>query len=79
MTKVTLDDSIVSKIADLTEYTEFCDRSGKTVGYFLPAGGQTTDPYKGISSPFSDEELERRKREETWSTLAEIWQRLDPK
>jgi hypothetical protein len=78
MTKVILDDAALSKISDLNEYTELCDKDGKTVGYFFPVVEQESDPNAGIEPPVSDEELQRRKHEPT-SSLADIWQRIDPK
>jgi hypothetical protein len=55
---------------------ELCDGSGRTLGYFYPAG------YEGLSEedrrgPFSDEEIERRRKEPGGKPLAEILKRLE--
>ena len=76
MTKVTLDESLKSKLNGLAEQVELCDETGQTVGHFLPP-----DLYRELllawaDSQISPEELERRRREPRGRTLAEIWKSL---
>jgi hypothetical protein len=54
MVTITLDQSLIHKLADVREAAELQDASGRTIGYFHPAGEGN------IQSPFSMEELERR-------------------
>lgn len=79
MTKVMIEDALVAKLITATEGVAVCNTSGRVLGYFIPAAEYDESQYAGITSPYSDEELERRENEPGGSTLAEIWQRLDPK
>ncbi len=64
MTRVIADTGLSAKVRAAGDMLEVCDESGRVIGYYQPA--LTT------RSPFSREELERRRREEGGSTLEEI-------
>jgi len=66
MTKVLADASGQVRLEDLSEPVEVCTRDGRTLGVFCPTAG----PAK--PSPYSIEELERRRKERTGKTLDEI-------
>lgn len=70
MTRLNLTPSVVTALRTLSEPTEVCDDSGATLGYYYPAtgAGSTTT----IGSPFSREELERRRQLRTGRSLPEI-------
>ena len=75
MTRLIIDPETLAKLHNLEGLVEVCDESGKTLGYFHPVVrangvGQT------VHSPFSDEELERRRQQRTGRPLAEILERL---
>ncbi len=74
MTRVTLDASTLAKLHNLAEFAEFCDESGKTLGYFHPLG-QTAKAK--LQSPLSDEELQRRRQQTTGRPLSEILRSLE--
>jgi hypothetical protein len=86
MTKVTLDEALRAKLNGLGDEVEICDADGQPVGYFVPAARYTAVmterkwhyDYVMKKCPISDEELERRRREEKGKgrTLAEIWKDL---
>lgn len=59
MHKVILDTTLRSKLNHLDEQVEFCDETGRTVGYFLPAELHDRLCYEWAKSQFSDEELEQ--------------------
>ena len=79
MTKILLDDAVLDKFAELTEYAELCDKSGKIVGYFSPVDEHNDELYANFKPPCDDEELDRREREPGGRSLADFWQQLDPK
>jgi hypothetical protein len=54
---------------------EVCDESGKTLGYFHPLVRPTET--LAVQSPFSLEELERRRQQRTGKPLAEILERWE--
>jgi hypothetical protein len=76
MIKITLDETFRTRLNGLDEQVEFCDESGRTLGYFVPAPVNGPAMYAGVESPISDEELERRRHEMGGRTLAEIWAKL---
>jgi hypothetical protein len=82
MKKVTLDEALRAKLNGLSEELEICDADGQPVGYFVPSARYTaimterkwSYDYALKRCPISDEELERRLREEKGKgrPLAEI-------
>ena len=80
MTQLTLDASALLILPKLTESVELLDESGKTLGQFHPAKPQE----RKTRSPFSREELERRRTQQSGPpsphTREELEQlRLQPK
>jgi hypothetical protein len=73
MTKVIVDAAMRARLHDLSELLEVCDESGRTLGYFHPLvpPGDT----KSLS-PFSDEEIERRRQQRSGRPLGEILEDL---
>jgi hypothetical protein len=59
-------------LRDFHEFVEICDQSGQTLGYFHPAVKPGDYAAAGIESPFSDEEIERRRQDFSGRPLAEI-------
>ena len=70
MTKLTLDHATVSRLGNLDESIEFCDESGRTLGFFTPVPDASL--YEAAQSPPSDAELRRRDEEESGRSLQEI-------
>jgi hypothetical protein len=79
MTKIIIDDDGRAKLSDVNERVELCDKSGKVVGYFYPVEDPEDAIYANLKVPFTEEELQRRENETGGSSLAEFWQRMDPK
>lgn len=75
MARVTIDDTVRTRLGDLNSFLELCDASGCVVGYFTPADDRSQ--YKGVDSPEDDEELDRRSREDSERPLDEILRDLD--
>jgi hypothetical protein len=74
MTKVLVDAETQGKLLAPEGFLEVCDCSGRTLGYFVPVG---KDGGMGVRSPFSDEEIQKRRQQRTGKPLAEILQRLE--
>jgi hypothetical protein len=72
MTKIIVDAATRANLHNLDTLLEVCDESGQTLGYFHPQG-----PPSRVPSPFSDEEIERRRQQRTGKPLAEILERLN--
>jgi hypothetical protein len=70
MTKVIVDQATLSKLHHLAEPLEFCNESGRTLGYFSPAVDRSL--YDKVKVPFTDEELDRFEQELGGRSLAEI-------
>jgi hypothetical protein len=86
MHQIALDETLKAKLNGLNEELEICDADGQAVGYFVPAARYTAvmterkQFYDWVmrQCPISDEELDRRQREETGKgrPLSEIWRDL---
>jgi hypothetical protein len=74
MNRIVVDQSICDTLSELCVPAELCDKSGRVIGYFHPAGD---DDYEGYESPLSDEELDRRAREGGGRSLEEIMADLE--
>lgn len=89
MTKMILDDSLKSRLTNLDREIEFCDEAGHTVGHFLPADRYTEllyawtqsqvskDEYARAKAEFSDEEIERARKERGGMSTGEVLAYLD--
>jgi hypothetical protein len=82
MTKVVLKDpAVVAALDAIANRSEICDSTGRVLGYYVPRSVDQLIYYKGVKSPYSKEELDRRIREETKNskTLAEFWEDMRKK
>jgi hypothetical protein len=77
MSKVTLDPSLRAKLNNLDRPVEFCDESGRTVGYYVPADRHRELLYAWAKSQFTDEDLKKAKNQPGGRPLAEILTRLE--
>jgi hypothetical protein len=75
MTRIVIDESLKCRLNELREGVEFCDASGRFVGFFIPSP-KTVDDEQVLSPPLSEDELKRRLNEETFST-AQVITHLD--
>ena len=74
MTKLTVDSELRAKLGGLQDLVEFCDESGRIVGFFHPvalAGQNRT------ASPISDEVIEAARAQRTGRPLPDILADLD--
>jgi hypothetical protein len=76
MTRVTVDPTTQAKLNNFTGILEVCDESGRTLGYFHPVVQPVDAGRAAIQSPFSKEEVERRRQQRNGRPLAEILERF---
>jgi hypothetical protein len=73
MTRLIVDASVLARFGEVASVVELCEESGQVVGYFSPIqrDGETT------RSPFTDEEIQRRRQQKTGRPWAEALRDLD--
>ena len=76
MTRVVVDASLQVKLPQVDSSFEFCDESGRTLGYYVPAADQLRPLYDRARAAFTDEEIERARREPRGPTTVEVLSRL---
>jgi hypothetical protein len=74
MEKVTIDASLLAQLYNLNSALEFRDSAGRVLGYFHPS--TTSSAEASGHSPFSREEIERRRDHRMGRPLSEILTRL---
>ncbi len=70
MTRAVADAALPAKLRETSETIEVCDEHGRILGYYQPAAS--------VKSPYSRDELERRRKEEGGYSLQEILNQLQP-
>lgn len=70
MGRLVVDASFQAKLQNLKEQVELCDEQGRVLGRFLPFADLAS--YTDLEPQVSEEELDRREREEGGRSLAEI-------
>ena len=71
MPKIILDDTLSSKLHQLTQDVELCDPSGRVLGRFIPQVDMSE--WEPLSPDVSEEELDRREQaNEKRYTTAEV-------
>jgi hypothetical protein len=79
MQRLVLDSTLGRQLAQAEDQVEFCDQTGHTIGYFLPATEPTPELLAWAKSQITEEELERRSAEPGGRTTAEVLRRLSEK
>lgn len=82
MAKIVLEDArVVAALDAIQQRAELCDASGRVLGFFVPHSSGPLVFYKGVKSPYSREELDRRFREEAKDAkpLSEFWTEMKAK
>jgi hypothetical protein len=75
MTRLVLDAATRARLHNLDSLVEVCDESGQLLGYFHPvAPGLSSAPPR--RSPFTDDELQKRRQQRAGRPLREILDRL---
>ncbi len=74
MTKLTVDPELRAKLGDFQDLVEFCDESGRVVGFFHPVPPTSQSR---TNSPISDEEIEGARGQRTGRPLRDVLVDLD--
>ena len=78
MTDFTIDPSTLAKLRSLGEVMRLSDESGRILGYFHPVPDIGVDSGPTRRSPFSQEELQRRRQQRAGRPLSEILENYPP-
>ena len=70
MTKVIIDDSMRSKLHNLSEPLELCDAEGRLLARLTPVYNPAE--YGPLEPQVSEEELKRRGKSDKWHSTAEV-------
>jgi hypothetical protein len=70
MTRVIVDAALRDKLQNTNNLVELCDESGKTLGFFTQTLPAHIPP--AWRSPFSDDEIQKRRQERGGRPLADI-------
>ena len=76
MTKLVVDAAMQAKLNNLNGLLELCDETVRTLGYFHPVTKEQSGSGNHNQSPFTEEELERRRQQRTGRSLTEILEGL---
>ena len=77
MTTVQIDAVLQAQLHELSEPMEFCDEQGRRLGYFIPVEEVDAETWEWARNAFSDEDIERARREPGGYTLQEILDELE--
>jgi hypothetical protein len=77
MSKITVDQLLASKLNGLNTQLQFCDASGKTLGFFIPLEEYEKLVFEWVKIKYPPEELERIAQEPGERTTAEVLARLN--
>jgi hypothetical protein len=76
MTRITVNESLLSLLGAGQDEAELCDTAGRRVGYFLPDAVYRELVCRWANAKVTDEELERCRKETDSYTTAEVLDRL---
>jgi hypothetical protein len=76
MSRVTVDAATRARLHNLEEFLILCDESGQPLGYFRPGMPPDLPADDKLTSPFSDEEIERRRKDRSGVPFSEVLKRL---
>ena len=77
MIRLVLDADTAAKFQNVSERVELCDANGRILGFYQPANGYEALTEEDRRGPFSNEELELRRKEPGGKPLSEILKRLE--
>jgi hypothetical protein len=77
MSKITVDQTLLSKLNGLKAQIQLCDASGKTLGFFIPFEEYEKLVYEWVKLRHPADELERIAQEPGERTTAEVLARLN--
>jgi hypothetical protein len=75
MTRITVDNEILSRLGPLDQPIEFCDETGHTLGFFKPLPDR--EVYRDLQPLIGRDEIDRRKKEEIGRPLVDVLRDLE--
>jgi hypothetical protein len=72
MDKVVVESTIRSQLHGLDTELEFCDESGRVLGYFVPRPEAEAHHYEWARGQFTDEEIEQARHEPGGRSTSEV-------
>lgn len=76
MNTLRIDESFRSRLNELGTEVVFCDEAGRPLGYFVPVAQADASLYEWARREFTDDEIEKARRETGGATTAEVLQGL---
>jgi hypothetical protein len=76
MNEVIVDAALRARLQNLDDVLKVRDEAGRLLGYFHPVIEPAAPEERAIQSPFTPEELERRRSQRTGRSLVEILDEL---
>ena len=70
MTQILLDETLRTKLLNLTKPLEIVDETGRVVGRVFPA--VDLSQYEAWEPEFDEEQLQRREKSDKWYTTAQV-------
>ena len=77
--RVLVDNELSGRLRAVREAVELRDEEGRVYGYFHPATKDVAIIEESLQSPFSNEEIARRRAVPGGQPLSEIWKELGAK
>jgi hypothetical protein len=77
MTRLIVDPELRAKLGGFQDLVEFCDESGRVVGFFHPSAPSGDSLKQQTISPISDEDIETARRQRIGRPLPQIFADLD--
>lgn len=74
MTRIVVDQTLIEKLGDLSQFVELCDNSGRVLAHLVPA--VSLDDYDLTEPPISEQELDRREASGKWYTTEQVLEHL---
>jgi hypothetical protein len=75
MNQIVIDNETKSRLGDFTEPVEICDATGRVLARLLPVVDLAD--VEACRPDISEEELQRREREDKWYTTQEVLDHLE--
>lgn len=79
MTQVTVDQALLQSLGGMSEPVVLCSPDGAVLGHFLPEAEYQRILYGSLNTPYSDEEIARRRAQTGGCSLDDIWHRVGQK
>jgi hypothetical protein len=74
MTRVIVDETLRTKLHNLSQPLELCDEEGRVLARVIPL--PDLSEYEPWEPPISEEELRRREQSDRWHTTGQVLARL---